>query len=77
VIKPGAVFNEIGAHEDMLPTLVAAAGDTKVKENLFELQIERVDLESTFESTVQKYFFEADQLKQFVEHINEATRDHI
>jgi hypothetical protein len=50
---------------------------TKVKENLFELQIERVDLESTFESTVQKYFFEADQLKQFVEHINEATRDHI
>jgi hypothetical protein len=50
---------------------------TKVKENLFELQIERVDLASTFESTVQKYFFEADQLKQFVEHINEATRDHI
>ena len=50
---------------------------TKVKENLFELQIERVDLASTFESTVQKYFFEADQLKQFVEHVNEATRDHI
>jgi len=50
---------------------------TKVKENLFELQIERVDLASSFESTVQKYFFEADQLKQFVEHINEATRDHI
>lgn len=50
---------------------------TKVKENLFELQMERVDLASTFESTVQKYFFEADQLKQFVEHINEATRDYI
>ncbi len=30
VIKPGTVINEIGAHEDMLPTLVAAAGDTTV-----------------------------------------------
>jgi arylsulfatase A-like enzyme len=27
VIKPGTVVNDIGAHEDMLPTLVAAAGD--------------------------------------------------
>jgi arylsulfatase len=27
VIKPGTVFNGIGAHEDMLPTLVAAAGE--------------------------------------------------
>jgi arylsulfatase len=36
VIKPGAVFNDIGAHEDMLPTLLAAAGDTKVKENLLK-----------------------------------------
>jgi arylsulfatase len=34
VIKPGTVINEIGAHEDMLPTLLAAAGDTTVKENL-------------------------------------------
>ena len=31
VIKPGTVINEIGAHEDMLPTLLAAAGDTDVK----------------------------------------------
>ena len=28
VIKPGTVINDIGAHEDMLPTLLAAAGDT-------------------------------------------------
>jgi arylsulfatase A-like enzyme len=34
VIKPGTVINEIGAHEDMFPTLLAAAGDTKVKEDL-------------------------------------------
>ena len=27
VIKPGTVINDVGAHEDMLPTLVAAAGD--------------------------------------------------
>jgi arylsulfatase A-like enzyme len=34
VIKPGTVFNGIGAHEDMLPTLVAAAGDPDVKTKL-------------------------------------------
>jgi arylsulfatase len=34
VIKPGTVVNEIGAHEDMLTTLVAAAGDTTAKEDL-------------------------------------------
>ncbi|MBJ7258254.1 MAG: sulfatase-like hydrolase/transferase [Chthoniobacterales bacterium] len=27
VIKPGTVLNDIGSHEDMLPTLVAAAGN--------------------------------------------------
>jgi arylsulfatase len=36
VIKPGTVINDIGAHEDMLPTLLAAAGDTKVKEDLLQ-----------------------------------------
>jgi arylsulfatase len=36
VIKPGTVINEIGAHEDMLPTFLAAAGDTTVKENLLK-----------------------------------------
>ena len=34
VIKPGTVINEIGTHEDMLPTLVAAAGDPNVKDEL-------------------------------------------
>jgi arylsulfatase len=36
VIKPGTVINEIGAHEDMLPTLLAAAGDPNVKEDLLK-----------------------------------------
>ena len=34
VIKPGTVINEVGAHEDMLPTLLAAAGDPNVKDEL-------------------------------------------
>jgi arylsulfatase len=32
VIKPGAVSNEICAHEDMLPTILAAAGDPNIVE---------------------------------------------
>jgi arylsulfatase A-like enzyme len=36
VIKPGTVINDIGAHEDMLPTLLAATGDTTVKEDLLK-----------------------------------------
>ena len=36
VIKPGSVINDIAAHEDMLPTLLAAAGDTTVKEDLLK-----------------------------------------
>ena len=36
VIKPGTIINEICAHEDMLPTLLAAAGDTTVKEDLLK-----------------------------------------
>ena len=35
-IKPGTVVNEIGAHEDWLPTLLAAAGDPTVKEKLLK-----------------------------------------
>ena len=34
VIKPGSVNNDIFSHEDMLPTLLAAAGDPDVKEKL-------------------------------------------
>ncbi len=34
VIKPGTVSNELFSHQDMLPTLVAAAGDADVVEKL-------------------------------------------
>lgn len=34
VIKPGTIINEIGAHEDMLPTLLSAAGDSTTKKDL-------------------------------------------
>jgi arylsulfatase len=34
IIKPGTIINEVGAHEDMLPTLLAAVGDSGVKEDL-------------------------------------------
>jgi arylsulfatase len=36
VIKPGSVFNDMFAHEDMLPTLLAAAGDPDVKQKLLK-----------------------------------------
>jgi arylsulfatase A-like enzyme len=36
VIKPGTVINDIGAHEDMLATLLAATGDATVKEDLLK-----------------------------------------
>jgi arylsulfatase len=35
-IKPGTVVNDIGAHEDMLATLVAAAGDKTAKDDLLK-----------------------------------------
>jgi arylsulfatase len=34
VIPPGTVYNQIGAHEDMLTTLAAAAGDGTAKQDL-------------------------------------------
>jgi arylsulfatase len=36
VIKPGTVINDIGAHEDMLPTLVNAAGDKTANADLLK-----------------------------------------
>jgi arylsulfatase len=36
VVKPGTVVNEVGAHEDMMPTLLAAAGDATAKEDLLK-----------------------------------------
>jgi len=35
-IKPGSISNEIMSHLDWVPTLVAAAGDTQVKEKLLK-----------------------------------------
>ena len=34
VVKPGTVLNEVFAHEDMLPTLAAAAGEPNIAEKL-------------------------------------------
>ena len=34
VIKPGTVFNDIVAHEDWVPTLLAAAGEPEIKQKL-------------------------------------------
>jgi len=36
VIEPGTVYNDIFSHQDMMPTLVAAAGDPEVKEKLLQ-----------------------------------------
>ncbi len=36
VINPGTLINDICAHEDMIPTLLAAAGDSSVKEDLLK-----------------------------------------
>jgi arylsulfatase len=36
VIKPGTVLNDVFAHEDMLPTIMAAAGVPDVKEQLLK-----------------------------------------
>jgi len=36
VIKPGTVYNDVFAHEDMLPTILAAAGVPDVKERLLK-----------------------------------------
>jgi arylsulfatase A-like enzyme len=36
LIKPGTVYNDIVAHEDWIPTLVAAAGNPDVKEELLK-----------------------------------------
>ena len=35
-IKPGTVINDVGAHEDMLPTLVAAAGNPNATKQLLD-----------------------------------------
>ena len=39
-IEPGTVINDIAAHEDMMPTLLAAAGDSGIKERLLTGDVE-------------------------------------
>jgi arylsulfatase len=36
VIKPGTIVNDIGAHEDMLPTLLSAVGNPSIKDQLIK-----------------------------------------
>ena len=36
VIKPGTIINDVASHEDMLPTLMAAAGDNTLTEDLLK-----------------------------------------
>jgi arylsulfatase len=36
VIEPGTIYNDIFSHEDLMPTLLAAAGDPDVKEKLLQ-----------------------------------------
>ena len=42
VIEPGSVSNEIFSHEDMLPTILAAAGDTDIKERLLQGNVQAI-----------------------------------
>lgn len=41
-VEPGTVVNDIGAHEDMLPTLLAAAGEPDIKEQLMQGGVEAI-----------------------------------
>ena len=36
VIKPGTIYNDVFSHEDMVPTLMAAAGDPDIKDELLK-----------------------------------------
>ena len=44
-IEPGTIYNDVVAHEDMVPTLLAAAGEPDVKEELLRLRSGRQDLQ--------------------------------
>jgi arylsulfatase A-like enzyme len=43
VIEPGTRINEVGSHEDMLPTLLAAAGNDDIKEELLKGGVRAID----------------------------------
>jgi arylsulfatase len=36
VIEPGTIYNDIFSHEDMMPTILAAAGEPNIKEDLLQ-----------------------------------------
>jgi arylsulfatase len=36
VIQPGTIYNDIFSHEDMMPTILAAAGEPNIKEDLLQ-----------------------------------------
>jgi hypothetical protein len=46
----------------------------KIKDQ-FQLTMERIDLEDNFHSSKDIYFLDKEQLKQFVNYVNEATND--
>ena len=53
----------------------------KNNDDLFQLVLERVDINQdptlkAFTESKQEYFFNKQQLKDFVEHLNEATHDY-
>jgi len=64
VIEPGAIVNEIMAHEDWVPTLVAAAGQSDVKGKLltgldagdktFKVHLDGYDFTSYFQGEVEE-----------------------
>ncbi len=45
VIEPGTVDNNVFSHEDMLPTLLAAAGEPDIKEKLLKGNVEAIGRE--------------------------------
>ena len=54
----------------------------KTDEDLFQFVLARIDMnpdrvDKPFAESKHEYYLNKQQLKQFVEHINEATRDHI
>jgi len=63
VIKPGTIVNDICAHEDMLPTLLAAAGDPDIAAELlkgktigdrtYKVHLDGYDLAPAFKGTAE------------------------
>ncbi len=54
VIKPNTIINDVMAHEDWMPTLVAAAGDPDIKEELLQGKKEG---DKTFKNHLDGYNF--------------------